>query len=118
MNTYEVRISGQPHTIQVRASKARIALNKALNRLSDSNFLNTSITIRFVGVVPRIYYVKAVQISQNVYGDSVRSLKTLAGDFPTKQAAEAEIDRLRSIASYAAGYVNFHITSTLAGGRL
>ena len=116
MNRYEVRIAGNLHPIQVRASRAAIAMARALNRFSDSNFLNTSITIRFVGRVAKIYHVKAVEVSQNVYGDSVRSLKTLARNLPTKQAAEAEIERLRSIASYNAGYEHFHITSSLAEG--
>lgn len=116
MNKYEVRISGNLHPIQVRASRASVAMARALNRLSDSNFLNTTITIRFVGRVPKIYYVKAVEVRQDEYGSSVRSLKTLARNLPTKQAAEAEIERLRSIASYNAGYEHFHITSSLAEG--
>lgn len=112
MNRYEVRISGSAYAIQVRASKASVAMARALNRLTDSNFLNTAITIRYIGRVPRVYYVKAMQITRNEHG-SMRSLKTLARDLPTKAAAEAEIARLRST---NAGYEHFHITSSLAEG--
>jgi hypothetical protein len=49
MNKYEVKISGQPRPIQVRASSAAIAMRRALNTLTDSNFLNTVITIKYRG---------------------------------------------------------------------
>ena len=49
MNNYEITL--HRNHIQVQASTARIALNRALRRLTDSQFLDTTITIRFRGKV-------------------------------------------------------------------
>ena len=47
MNRYEITLRG--NRIQMQASSARIALNRTLKRLTDSQFLNTTITIKFKG---------------------------------------------------------------------
>ena len=51
MNKYEITLRGR--RIQVQASCGRIALNRAFQRLTDSDFLNTSITVKFLGRVDR-----------------------------------------------------------------
>ena len=45
MNRYEITL--HRNRIQVQASSARIALNRAFKRLTDSQFLNTTIVVRF-----------------------------------------------------------------------
>jgi hypothetical protein len=107
MNIYDVRISGHPQPIQVRASKASIALARALRRLTDSHFLNTAITIRYCGPVPRVYHVKAAVMLE----DGSRRVKRVACDLPTKMAAQMRADRL---AAEHPEFLHLHITSSLS----
>lgn len=79
MNIYRISVSGHPQPIEVRASKARIALARALGRLTDSDFLNTAITIRFVGHVPKVWRVRAYVTR----GDQ-RSRETVVDSLPEK----------------------------------
>ena len=112
MNRYEVRISGNLHPIQVRASKAGVALARAVNRFTDSQFLNTAITIKFVGRVPRVWRVKGYECARYGAGYS-KSFRTLSNDLPTRAEAEAQLDKLRSRPELS----NLHITSSLAEER-
>jgi len=105
MNRYEVKISGQANPIQVRASKASVALARAVNRLTDSNFLNTAIVIRFKGKVPRVFHVQAVQLA-----DRSRP-KLVAHNLPTKEAAQSELAAIRAAHPE---YIHLFITSSLA----
>jgi hypothetical protein len=92
MNRYEVRISGNLHPVNVRASNAAVALQRALRGFTDSQFLNTAITIQFRGKVPRVYKVRGAVLGE----DGTRRVKTLASNLPSYQAAKSEMEKLRT----------------------
>lgn len=111
MNRYEVRISGKVQPIPVRASKASIAMARALKSLTDSQFLNSMITIRFLGRVPKLYHIKAYESMS----DYSRHRRTVATNLPSREAAQAEIKKLRT---ERPSLEHFTIISSLEGERI
>jgi len=91
MNNYEITISGKLRPIHARASRAGVALNRALSRFSDSQFLNTRITIKLVGPVPKVFHVRGTQVSED---GRTRSFVTITRNLPTRTAAVAEQTRI------------------------
>ena len=108
MNRYEIRIAGNLHPIQVRASRASVALARAVNRFTDSQFLNTPITIRYIGRVARVWRVRGYDPSESHW------CITFASNLPTKAAAEREIEKLRASRPEL---THLHVKSSVAEDR-
>lgn len=108
MNRYEIKISGAPLPIQVKATSAAVALRRALNRFTDSQFLNTTITVKLVGrhvEKQQVFHVKAITIDRGFH-----RLGTMAYNLPSREVAREEMKRLRE--QYPQ-LTRWHITSSL-----